>query len=71
MHSDGELERARLALRRGADAEARRAVLAALDASPWPESVADTVLLDPALAALAAGPGLERVQVLGRTLAGR
>lgn len=71
VHSDGELERARLALRRGADAEARRAVLAALDASPWPESVADTVLLDPALAALAAGPGLERVQVLGRTLAGR
>jgi hypothetical protein len=69
VHSEGELERARLALRLGTHAEARRAVLAALDASPWPESVADTVLLDPALAALAAVPGLERVHAVGRLLA--
>ena len=69
VHARAHVERARLAARRGATDLARRAVLAALDASKWPEAVADTVLLDPALAALAAGPGLERVRALGRPLA--
>jgi|JI10StandDraft_1071094.scaffolds.fasta_scaffold16734_4 hypothetical protein len=67
--ADAYLERARVALRRGADAAASRAILAALDVSPWPTAVADTVLLDPALSALAAAPGLERVHAIGRQLA--
>jgi hypothetical protein len=69
VRAEAYLERARLALQRGADAPARTAILAALDASPWPEAIADRVLLDPALAALADRPGLERVHTLGRPLA--
>ncbi len=67
--ADGYLERARIAIRRGDDDAARRDVLTALDVAPWPEAIADVVLLDPTFAALAASPGLERVHAIGRTLA--
>lgn len=62
------LERARVAVQVGDRAAAGRAILDALDVSPWPDAVADAVLLDPMLVALADAPGLERVRALGRTL---
>ena len=67
--AEAYLERARVAVRRGATDDAVGAIQAALDASPWPEAIADLVLLDPATAALATRPGLERVLALGRPLA--
>ncbi len=66
--AEAELARARLAASSGAPERARRAVLAALAVSPWPESTADRVLLDDALAPLAARPDWERVRQLGRPL---
>jgi hypothetical protein len=65
------LERARIAARRGAVERARRAVTSALAVSPWPESTADLVMLDPALAPLATQPGWDQVRALGRPIATR
>jgi serine/threonine protein kinase len=69
MRAEAYFERARIALQRRDDAQAQRAILDALDASPWPEAIADRVMLDAALSSLATRPGLERVHALGRTLA--
>ncbi|MEZ4398938.1 MAG: protein kinase [Kofleriaceae bacterium] len=68
--AEAYLARAQIAVHRGDVDLARHAVRDALDASPWPETIADLVLLDPGLAAVARGPGLERVHLLGRPLGG-
>jgi|GEM_PF-2409062 len=54
---------------RGDEPAALRWALASLDLSNYPEAAADRLLLDPAVRALAHGPGWERVPLLGRTLA--
>ena len=63
------LRAAGFAVESAATLAAGRALLAALAASSSPESVADTVLLDPGLVRLAADPSLQRIHVLGRRLA--